>query len=414
MSTIPYGLTAAGFLKKPLATIQEEIEQGLIDGLRDSEGNARLNVRTGVTSQITGPYASKAEELWELAEAIHAAFDRDSASGAALDTVGAMTGAERVPDTKGTVVATVTLGAAMTLPAGSIASVVGDPTSRWVTLVDVVSTTADDYEVELECETAGPIAANAGQLTVIETPVSGWTAITNALDADQGALEETDAEYRARQEDELAGQGTSPQDAIRADLLALLTENDITDGTITVAMNVGDVADADGLPPHSIEAIVYDGTDAGTALADDDIAQRLWDTVAAGIRTHGTESGVATDSVGVEHLIYFSRPTIVPIYVSTTVSVAASRGWDTTNGPTSIKEALVEFGRETFGTGDDVARFRLMSALFVVAGIVDVTAFTLGIAASPVGTVNVAIDRRSLSSWDTSRIVVTATVVTPP
>lgn len=414
MSTIPYGLGAGGFVAKPLAVILEEVEQGLIDNLRDTEGNARLNVKTGVTSQITGPYVSKARELWELAQAIHAAFDRDSASGAALASVGAMTGSDRIGDTKGTVTLTVSLGAAMTLPAGSIASASGDSTSRWVTLADVVSTAADDYDVEAECETAGPIAGNAGELTVIETPVSGWTAVTNALDVDQGALEETDAEYRARQEDELAGQGTSPQDAIRADLLALLDENEITDGSVTVSMNVTDLTDGNGIPPHSVEAVVYDGTDDATGLEDDDIAQRLWDTVAAGIRTHGTSSGTAVDSLGESHLVSFSRPTLVPIYVSPTVSVATSRGWDVTNGPAAIKAALVAFGRTTFGTGDDVARFRLMSALFGVAGLIDVTAFTLGITASPVGTVNVVIGRRELPTFDTSRIVVTANVVTPP
>jgi uncharacterized phage protein gp47/JayE len=414
MSTITYGLSASGFLAKPLSVIQSEIEQGLIDGLRDSEGNARLNVKTGVTSQITGPYASKARELWELAEAVHGAFDRDNASGAALDAVGAMTGSDRIPATKGTVIETVTLAAAMTLPAGSIVSDVGDPTSRWVTLEDVTSTTLGTYEVECECETAGPIAANAGALTVIETPVSGWTAAANAEDANQGTLEETDPDYRARQEDELAGQGTSPQDAVRADLLALLDEEEITDGSVTVAMNVGDVANGEGLPPHSIEAIVYDGTDGGTALTDDQIAQRLWDTVAAGIQTHGTSSGTATDSLGESHTVYFSRPTIVELYVSPTVSVATSRGWDATNGPTSIKAALVAFGRSTFGTGDDVARFRLMSAIFGVAGIVDVTAFTLGITASPVGTTNVVIGRRELAVFDTGRVVVVPNVVTPP
>lgn len=411
--TIPYGLSEAGFIPKPYETIKEEIDSQLVEALT-APGAEKLNTKTGVVRQLVDPFASKARELWELAQAVHGAFDRDNASGAALDAVGTMTGRDRLPATRGTVPLTLTLDAGVTVPAGSIASVGGSPTSRWLTRSSVTSASAGSYVVDAVCESAGPIAAAATTIDTIETPVAGWSAVTNAEDAVQGALEESDAAYRAAQEFELAAPGTSPVDALRADLLRLLDEHDIAGGSITVDHNPGDEENADGLPPHSVEVIVYDGTSDGSAIADADIAQRIWESVAGGIDTHGSIETTATDSVGEQQTIRFSRPVEVLVYVSVDANVATSRGWDTTSGAAQVKAAIAAFGRSTFRVGDDVVRFRLMSSAFPVPGIIDVTGFRLGRAPSPSGTINLVIDRRELAAFDTSRIVVTPTTVTPP
>lgn len=414
MPALPWGLTVYGFRAKTLEEIRSEMETRAIDELRDADGRALLNVKVGPVHQIIGICSSQARELWEALEALHAAADPDRAIGAAQDALCALTGTTRQAPTKSRLTATLTLTNGTTVPAGSIASVVGAPDRRFVTLEDVTATADDDYDVECEAETAGPVAANAGTLTVIETPVAGWTAVTNALDAVQGADVEEDSELRARREEELSAQGTSPRDAIRADLLRMLAAADITNGSVTVLMNVTDVVDGDGLPPHSVEALVHDGTDDGSGIDDDAIAQVLWDTVAAGIQTYGTSTGTAVDSLGVEHTVSFSRPTLKTVYVSVSVNVATSRGWDASAGSTSIKEAIVALGESVHGVGDDVTRFRLLSAVFDVEGVIDVTAFTLGFTATPVGTVNLTIAARELAVFDTSRVVVTPTVVTPP
>lgn len=402
--SLPWGLTTAGFVAKPLATVLEEIEEA-----EKEQISPELNVKAGPTHQINGIFASKVRELWELAEAVHAAGDPDRASGASLDAVAALRGSTREAATKSRVTETVTLGASMTLPAGSIVSVLGDPTARFVTLTAVTSVLAGNYSVEMEAESAGIVAANAGTLTEIETPVAGWTAATNALDAVLGTVVETDAGLRARSESELAAQGTSPADAIRADLL------DLT-GVVTVQVfeNVTSVTDADGLPPHSVEAVVYDGSEGGTTVAADDIAQVLWDTVAAGIETYGSSSGTATATDGTTHTMRFSRPTVRPVYVSPTVSAAIARGWDTAEGADLVAAAIVAVGDDAFGSGDDVIRRRLEAGAMAIPGVIDLTAFTLGFSASPVGTANLVVGRRELATFDTSRVVVTVNLVTPP
>lgn len=413
MPALPWGLTPAGFRAKTLAEIQDDLEAQLKDGIRDSDGRPRLNVKAGPIHQIVGTVSSAAREVWEVLEAVHAATDRDRATGAALRSVAALTGTTPIGATKSRVTGKLALAALMTLPRGSIVSVAGSPTSRFLTLADVVTTGAGYYEVELEAETAGPVAANAGTLTVIETPVTGWASITNELDAVQGQLAETDPELRSRTEDELAAQGTSPRDAIRADLLQLLAAKGVTDGSVTVYMNVTDATDVDGLPPHSVEAVVYDGTPSGTAVTADEIAQVLWDTVGAGIATYGTSSGTATDSVDVEQVLRFTRPTPREVWIASAVNVATSRGWDAVAGEAEVVKAVLAAGR-AYLVGDDVSRFRLLSSQFSVPGLIDCTAFTLGFSSSPVGTDNLVIGKREIAAFDSSRVIVTPTLVTPP
>lgn len=414
MPTLPWGLTPYGFRAKTLEEIESELATRLRDGIRDSEGRRVLNTEVGAVAQIIGTVASAAREAWEAVEAVHAASDRDRASGASLRSVAAITGTRALGATKSTVSLTLTLGAGVTVPAGSIVSVDGAPEARFVTIESVTSTTARTYSAEAEAETAGPVAANAGTLTIIETPVSGWTGVTNALDAVPGALAETDPELRARAEDELAAPGRSPQDAIRARLLQLLRDKGVTRGSVTVHMNVGDVVDADGLPGHSVEAVVYDGTDNGSAVTSSDIAETLWSCVGAGIYTHGNTPITVRDSAGGAHAVRFTRPLVRAVYIVTAANVSGQRGWDSANGSTLAKNTLVAAADEIHGVGDDVSRFRVLSALFGVAGLIDVTSFTLGFAPAPVGTTNLVIGRREIAAFDTSRVTFTPTVVSPP
>lgn len=399
--TLPYGVTPFGFLAKDLDTIRAEVDEGL----RGIFGNA--NLAAGPLHQLRDLWANRERNLWELAEAVYAANDPDQASGDGLDAVGAITANDREAAAKGSVVLLLSLEAAVTVPAGSIVSVDGTPSIRVVLVEDVTSTTAGDYEGEAEFEETGPISAASGTLTVIETPVSGWTDVTNALDAVPGTDEETDPVYRARREDEVARQGTGPADAIRADLLDV-------DGVESVTVTLNDTDDpVDGLPPHSFEAIVYDGTTDGTEVDAGAIAQAIWESKPAGIQTYGGSSGTAVDAQGRERTVYFSRPTARPVYIDVGADVSTSLGWDPTNGPTAIKEAVVAFARARFLVGGDVIRARLYSPALGVPGVFDVTALEIGFSPSPAGTSNLAIADRELATFDTSRVTVTATLVEP-
>lgn len=399
--SLPFGVTVAGFLAKDLDTIRTELREAFVRAL------GAVNVEASPIHQLIELYANRERTLWELAESVYAASDPDSASGAALDALGALTGTPRDPATSSTVTLSVTLEATTTLPAGSVASVTGNPTARFVTLAEVTSTTAGVYEVLAESEDTGPVAGLAGTITEIATPVSGWTAVTNALDAVPGTDLETDTSYRARREDELAAVGTGTADAMRAELLAV-------DGIVAayVFENATDLPYVLGpvtLSPHSLAALVYDGTDDGSAVTADTIAQAIWDAKPVGIETAGTETGTAVDASGVSHTIRFTRPTPAPVYIDAIVDVSILDGWDATTGEDEIKAAIVAFAEEAFGIGDDVILTRLYRPIYSVAGVVD-AAIEMGFAAAPSGTSNLSISPGGLATFDTSRITVIVTL----
>jgi hypothetical protein len=84
---------------------------------------------------------------------------------------------------------------------------------------------------------------------------AGWNNITNPLDAKRGRAADTNETLRARREAELAAAGSGSVDGIRADLLRLEDEDGarVID-SCRVFDNDTDAFNADGLPPHSVEA----------------------------------------------------------------------------------------------------------------------------------------------------------------
>jgi uncharacterized phage protein gp47/JayE len=257
--------------------------------------------------------------------------------------------------------------------------------------------------VPFESEDYGQIVGAAGDLSSIETPQSGWTSVTNPEDAEQGRDTESDAAARIRRIELLASTGDATLDAIQADIAAL---DDVE--RVIVFKNDTDEEDADGVPGGSVEVLVKGGD-------DDEIFAALFATVAAGIRTHGTESTTVTDSNGNEHTVKFSRPTDVNIYYVVDVVIDADDF--PTDGDAQIKQALVDFaeglpvGGFTFpygrlDIGDDVIPDQQRTAPKQVAGVTYVNAFKLGTAPAPAGTATIAITNRQIADIDTSRITV--------
>jgi uncharacterized phage protein gp47/JayE len=387
-----YGVTAAGFVRKPLETILSEIET-------DQKAALGAGFDVSVQSpegQINGTVATQLDELWEVAEAVYSSIDPDKATDTALAAAASLSGTVRQAATKSTVTATVNLDAGKTLAAGAIASVSGSPDARFVTTVAVTNGggAPADVSVAMEAETAGVVIANAGTLTVIETAQSGWNSVTNAADADTGTADETDAELRIRREIELRRAGAAAVDAIQADVSSV---DDVT--STTVFENTTNLVDGDGLPAKSFEAVVRDG-------AADDIAQALWESKAAGMKAYGSTSGTAVDSDGNNQTLEFSRPVDVPIYIDVTLTVDA----DTypINGDDQVKTALIAYFAANQDTGDDLIFTRLYAPIYSVSGVLDVATLEVDTVSPPTGTSNIVINSRSLASLDSTNINVTS------
>jgi hypothetical protein len=275
-----------------------------------------------------------------------------------------------------------------------------DNTVHWMYMGEGTGAVA----VTAACIETGPIMAVAGDITEIETQTSGWLGVINLLDATLGSDRTSEEGLRLLREFEIGALGSTPLAAIRGELSRV---EGVT--AVTVFQNITDVTDADGVPPHSVEALVTGGE-------DDEICEALFNAVAAGVRTYGGESGTVTDEEGTDHTIMFSRPEEVDIYVTITLTkVAATYPSD---GDAQVKAAIVAFG-DAQSTGTDAVATALGAQAFKVAGVFNVPrsgslgGTLISLTASPTTDATLAITSRQKAVYDTSRITVNSSSVTP-
>lgn len=377
------GLTEDGLEIKDLDTILTEIETEEKNLFGQS-----LNVRaTSVMGQVNGVFSTKLSELWEVAEEVNAAQNPDTAVGTSLDQICQLTGVIRLAAEKSTV--SLSLTGTPGTPIAALRRVKNSSTSTyWTNPISGVISAASTVAINFESEEYGPVIGLAATLTIIDTPVSGWSTVTNPLDATEGRDVETDAELRERRTELLTAQGKGTVDAIRADVL---TVDDVT--SAFVYENYTSVTDADGVPSKAFEVVVVGGT-------ANDLAQSIWDSKPAGISAYGTSTGTATDSLGGSRIVAFTRPTEKTVYLA--VTAVTGSGWNSTTA--DIASSLVSFG-DTLTTGDDVYRARLFDPCFIT-GVVDVSDLRSAFTSNPVGTVNLTIGSREIAAFDTSRITV--------
>jgi uncharacterized phage protein gp47/JayE len=390
---VTFGITAEGFVRKTAEDILAEMTADLradVDPAVDTSAES-------VIGQLLAPFVAQLAPVWELGEAAYNGRSRAGASGAQLTATCALTGTERAARTKGAVTLTLTVAAMHTIPPGSVAHVDGQPTNRWVTLEAAVNATGAPVtrDVAAEAETAGAIPANAATITAIATPVSGWTAVTNALDAVPGFDDETDPELRARTELELSSGGTSPADALRADLL----DQDNVPGVLQVIVtpNDTDFADDQNRPPHSVECLVLGGD-------DQDIADTIWASKASGIRAYGGTTTSVLDADGASHVVQFSRPSIRDVWVA----IELKRNASTYAGNGAVASAVQAWHDANLRMGSPVLLARVSSLTLSVAGVTDVVSVKLGFAELDVSAANLEVGPRDLADLDTARIAVTA------
>ncbi len=380
------GLTLTGFEAKSLEDIKADIEARLIADLGPS---IDLDARS-VLGQLVGIQSAKLAELWEVAAAVYSAGYPDTAAGLALDAVAAITGATRLPATRSTVVVTCSGDVGTVLPGGRVLTV--DPGgARFASVTSATIGGGGTVAVTFEAEEYGPVLANAGTLTEIDTPIAGWDSATNAADADIGRDLETDADFRLRREQLLRRTGGAAVDAIRADVLAV---EDVT--ACFVFENVTLITDGDGVPGKAVEVLVEGGD-------NDDIREAIFASRAAGIATHGSVTGTVEDAQGFTHTIKFSRPTVVDLVAA--VTILTDDDFPGT-GAADVKSAMAAF-IEDLEVGEDVILSQLFAPIFSVSGVVDVTVLQVGVGAP--GAANITITSRQLADLDTGNITLTVT-----
>jgi uncharacterized phage protein gp47/JayE len=389
-----YGVTLTGFARPTFEQIRQEIVGAVLEAFPGE------NTEVGLLGILIDIQTEKAAQLWEALEATYHSQYPSSAQGMALREVSAITGTVPRDATHSIVTATVNVDPGTYSAGQLVAHVDGNPDARFSNRDEVVNGGVAEADVDaiFQAEEAGPVAAPANGLTQIAEPVAGWNSVTNDEDAIQGRNADTEEELRLRREDELAARGTTPLDALRAQVSAL-------EGMIQVRAfeNVTDTVDADGLPPHSVEMVVWDGTTEAPHIVEDDlIARTIWEGKAGGIKAHGEESVNVEASDGTLHAIGFTRAEGLDVWLELDLEVDP----DTYAGDEAVQAALAAVGTDRQRIGDDVVALRYACAAIELEGVLDVTELRLGFAADPVGTVNLSVGDRQVAVIDTGRITV--------
>jgi hypothetical protein len=277
--------------------------------------------------QDVGIVSSDLRELCEVVQSLVNALDPDKAEDERQDVVCSLTGTRRNIATpsylKGSRAASATLQAGKTLPAGSLASVFGDPSIIFRTMADVTNSGGSPatLPVDMVCTTTGPVTVNPGTLTVRISSVSGWTAITNTQAAALGANVEGNEDLRIRRESELQASGTSTFEALRGRLLAFQDSSGNQPILDAFIINNTAATPANGLPPKSFEVVIWDGPSMLAQNAD--VAGVIFGSDPLGIGPVGAIPNTVIDSQGNAQSIPFTRVTIRTISIRVTFNYDA-------------------------------------------------------------------------------------------
>jgi Baseplate J-like protein len=243
--------------------------------------------------------------------ALQLAYNQQSpatAIGAGLSTVVANNGLQRLISTFSTCQVTLTGTAGAVVTNGVVQNAAtGD---LWNLPATVTIGSGGTVTVTATAQASGAINALASQLTVINTPTSGWTSVTNGSNvANVGSPVETDSALRARQAVSTELPSLTP---LAGTLAAVLAVEGVTEANILE--NTTGSTDGFGNPGHSITAVVAGGDDL-------DVATAIYIKRGLGVLMNGNSAGtVVTETVidpnsNIAVTVNFNRPTPLPIYV---------------------------------------------------------------------------------------------------
>jgi uncharacterized phage protein gp47/JayE len=381
-------VTDTGYTPRTLDAVLTSIQGFLRDKI---SAKLTLTERT-VLGNVSNLMADHVEQIEALALECYHAFDPDNASDDRQVALSNLTGVPRRGLKKGLVTMSLDIDASQSYAPGDIAMhVIDEPTNRWLNRDTVVTTTAGLYPAVFESEFAGSAAiAEALTLTVIATPVSGLNSGTNILAATPGEDIEAIPALRIRREGAVSIGGSRTRGAIRAKLLLI-------EGVLSAEVfeNISNAVDADGIGPHGIRAIVWDGSPA--AADDDAIAQVIHDHGAEGILAQGAFSGTAQDEQLGPVTKYFDRATASNITVAVDIESATGVAID------DVKAAIL--AAMPTRVGREVTFHKLAGSVFSVPGVDDYVTFTIN-----AGTSDLAAVQSTIYLLDESDITVTGDV----
>ncbi|ENX5702289.1 baseplate J/gp47 family protein [Salmonella enterica] len=344
--------------------------------------------------QMVALVALAVHDANNTAIAVYNCFSPATGYGAALTSNVKINGIARKGATNSTVDLLLTGTAGTTITNGTVKDT---NNVIWRLPASVVIGVDGTVTVTAICSNSGAVVALAGTITTINTPTRGWTSVTNPAAATVGAPAETDAELRIRQGQSVAIPSITPFEGVDGAIanIAGVTRHKLYE-------NDTGKTDGNGLPPHSISAIV-DGGDVT------EIARTIRGNKGQGVRTWGKTSVTVPDKYGNPHIISFSRPTDVPVYGKITLTVFA--GYTSQIG-VQIQQAVADYINRLM-IGDPVLLSRIYSPanLGVVSGgnarYYDIQELLIGKSPETVAAANINIAYDESASCKPENIIIT-------
>ncbi|EJJ4360144.1 baseplate J/gp47 family protein [Salmonella enterica] len=344
--------------------------------------------------QMVALVALAVHDANNTAIAVYNCFSPATGYGAALTSNVKINGIARKGATNSTVDLLLTGTAGTTITNGTVKDT---NNVIWRLPASVVIGIDGTVTVTAICSNSGAVAALAGTITTINTPTRGWTSVTNPAAATVGVPAETDAELRIRQGQSVAIPSITPFEGVDGAIanIAGVTRHKLYE-------NDTGKTDGNGLPPHSISAIV-DGGDVT------EIARTIRGSKGQGVRTWGKTSVTVPDKYGNPHIISFSRPTDVPVYGKITLTVFA--GYTSQIG-VQIQQAVADYINRLM-IGDPVLLSRIYSPanLGVVSGgnarYYDIQELLIGKSPETVAAANINIAYDESASCKPENIIIT-------
>lgn len=323
-----------------------------------------------VTGQILGVVAAELGELNELDQGIYDSGNPENAQGQSQDNIQSIRGLNRQDATASSATVDCTGTGGTPIPAGSLVKK-PDSDDLWETQDPI---TLPD-SVLVKCLTLGPVEALATSISVIFTPISGWSGVNNPLDAEPGEPEEQDPEFYVRGERSLSRTGSSTDQAMRARI-----EDNVTDvEAAAVRSNRSSLTTVDGQPPSSIWIAVFPDT-----VDEDELAIAIWGDAGApqGIEMYGAQSKGIKDNQDYTQIMYWDWGAAEDVHIKVWITTKA--GWPA-DGQIQAKNAVFAFA-SLYTMGQNVDGAPIQNAVQDVVPGISIISATQKIGGTPVVT----------------------------
>lgn len=296
--------------------------------------------------QMISAFALKTYDAMQLLQIVYNNRSPKTAVGSALDSIVKLNGIKRKAASYSTCVLTLTGTAGTVITNGVVED---DASMKW-NLPATVTLESATYQISAICSEIGAIEAAPGTITKIVTPTKGWTSVTNDVPAVTGAPVETNEKLRQRQSVSVAIPSQNMLDGTIAGIASV-------DGVkrYKVYDNDSNMTDANGIPGHTIAAVVEGGLDK-------DITDQIYLRKGPGGGTYGDVSAEYVNSDGLITIIRFFRPAYVTAAVE--LVIRKNAGY-TSEIKTRIEKAIKAY-IEDLDIGIDVTITGILAAVLSV------------------------------------------------